>query len=42
MLEEVKKLIGSRFVKRSEKSHKQNGKRVPFVHKKLIKNRARE
>jgi len=36
MLEEIRKLIGSRFVKRFEKSQKWNGRLVPFVHKKLL------
>ena len=36
MLEEIKKLIGSMFVNRFEKSEKWNGRLVPYVHKKLI------
>jgi len=36
MLEEIRKLIGSRFVTRFDKSQKWNGKIVPYVHKKLL------
>ncbi|KAJ8420926.1 hypothetical protein Cgig2_030220 [Carnegiea gigantea] len=36
MLEEIRKLIRSRFVKRFEKSQKWNGRLVSFVHKKLL------
>ena len=37
MLEEIRKLIGSRFLKISEKSKKWKGKLIPYVHKKLIR-----
>ncbi|KAJ8430684.1 LOW QUALITY PROTEIN: hypothetical protein Cgig2_024549 [Carnegiea gigantea] len=37
ILEEIRKLIGNRFVNRFEKSQKWNGKLVPYVHKKLIR-----
>jgi len=36
MLEEIRKLIGSRFVTRFDKSQRWNGKLVPYVHKKLM------
>ncbi|KAJ8448910.1 LOW QUALITY PROTEIN: hypothetical protein Cgig2_030766 [Carnegiea gigantea] len=36
MLEEIRKLIASRFVKRFEKSQKWNSRLVPYVHKKLL------
>jgi len=36
MLEEIRKLIGSRFVIRFDKSQRWNGKLVSYVHKKLI------
>lgn len=36
MLEEIRKLIGSRIVKRYENSQKWEGKLVPFVQKKLL------
>jgi len=37
MLKEIRKLIGSRFVNRFDKSQRWIGMLVPYVHKKLIK-----
>ncbi|KAJ8435430.1 hypothetical protein Cgig2_013928 [Carnegiea gigantea] len=36
MVEEIRKLTGSRFMKRFKKLQKWNGRLVPFVHKKLL------
>ena len=36
MLEKIRKLIGSRFVTRYDKSQRWNGKLVPYIHKKLL------